>query len=102
MTISDSDRERFQQIGRDRIASALGEGKFQSTGLTENLKAAAIEWVKEQDAERDRSSALETSVQQETLRWAKIAGLAAIVGVSVAIAGLFVSILALIISFIAR
>jgi hypothetical protein len=41
--ISDDARERFQQLGRDRLASALATGTLQSLGITENLKTAAIE-----------------------------------------------------------
>jgi hypothetical protein len=54
MTISDSNRTRFQSIGRDRIAFALATGSIQSLGIGEQIKAEALEWVQEQETERER------------------------------------------------
>jgi hypothetical protein len=85
MTISDDNRRRFEQIGRERLASALGTGTLQSLGITENHKAEAIEWVEEQDAKRATARDLEVFRQQQTLRWTKIAVGVGIVAILVAI-----------------
>ena len=95
MAISRDNRERFHQIGRDRLASALATGTLQSLGITENVKAEAIEWVEEQDDRQERRRELEASLQQKTLRWAKIAAWAGIIAV-------VVGILAIVATFIAR
>jgi hypothetical protein len=42
MAVSQQNRERFQQIGRDRLALALASGTLQSIGITENNKPDAI------------------------------------------------------------
>jgi hypothetical protein len=89
MKNSPNTRERFQQIGRDQLALALATGKFQSLGLTEDMKPAAIEWVREEDAKRDSARTAEVSMQQSTLRYAKIAAWAAIVGVGISLLTLF-------------
>jgi len=68
MAISQDDRERFQQIGRDQLATALATGRLQSLEITEDKKPAAMEWVREQDAERDAAHAAEMSMQRSTLR----------------------------------
>ena len=39
-------------IGRERIAIALATGTIQTLGISDTHKAEAIEWVREQDAER--------------------------------------------------
>jgi hypothetical protein len=64
MKNSPNTRERFQQIGRDQLALALATGKFQSLGLTEDMKPAAIEGQgrrrqKRQRADRGRFYATE-------------------------------------------
>ena len=95
MAVSQQNRERFQQIGRDRLALALASGTLQSIGITENNKPDAIEWVKEQDIKREAAQEIEISMQQKTLRWAKIAAWAGI-------AGVIVGILAIVATFVAR
>ena len=92
MTNSDSNRKRFEMIGGDRLAAALGAGKFQSLGLTEDMKSEAMEWLAEQRTK-------EASERKQTLRWAIIAGRMSIasfiigaIGVGVSIAAIFVAV----------
>jgi len=73
----------------------MATGTLPSIGITENVKAEAIEWVKEQDGNSRTAREVELSMQQQTLRWAKIAAWAGIVGV-------IVGILAVVATFVAR
>jgi hypothetical protein len=89
MTTSDDDRERFRQIGRDRLAAALAEGRLQSLGITENLKPAAIKWVKEQDAEQARHEAQQARQQNVMCVLTAIAAVASVIAAAASVAALF-------------
>jgi hypothetical protein len=76
--ISNDNRERFQQIGRDRLEFALATGTLQSLGVTENIKAEAKEWLKEQDAKRKKEEML-----------LRVAAIASVIAAIAAIIALF-------------
>jgi hypothetical protein len=92
MTISDDNRRQFELIGEDQLAFALATGTLQSLGMTEEKKQEVLEWIAERRAKRATEHALAATERKQTLRWAKIAGWSAIIGVCVGIAAIIVSI----------
>jgi hypothetical protein len=92
MTISDSNRKQFELIGEDQLALALATGTLQSLGMTEENKREALDWIGKRRAKRAVEHAEAATERKQTLRWAKIAGWSAIVGVGVGIAAIIVAI----------
>ena len=89
MTISESNRAQFQLIGRDRLALALATGTIQSLGISERVKAEAIEWVKEQEVERDTARQLESTRFETIRRWTIVAAIASVIAAIAAVISIF-------------
>jgi hypothetical protein len=92
MAISDNNRKQFELIGEDQLALALATGTLQSLGMTEESKREALDWIAERRENRALEHAKAATERKQTLRWAKIAGWAAVIGVGVGIAGIIVAI----------
>ena len=89
MTITETNRLRFQLIGRDRIAVALATGTIQTLGINERDKGEASEWVQEQEAERTSSRQLETTRFETIRRWTIIAAVASVIAATAAVISIF-------------
>lgn len=90
--MTDDNRRQFELIGEDQLALALATGTLQSLGMTEDKKQEALKWIAERRAKRAEEHAQAATERKQTLRWAKIAGWWAIIGVGVSIAAIIVSI----------
>ena len=88
-TISDGSLRRFEMIGEDRIAAALGAGQFPSLGLPENMKPQAIEWLAELRTNRAADRKRETTRSNAIFRWTVVAAVASVIAAAASVAGLF-------------
>jgi hypothetical protein len=79
LAISDLNRNKFRLIGREHIAVALATGTIHALGISEAAKPEAIEWVQEQDAERDATRLLETTRFETIRRWTIVAAIASVI-----------------------
>jgi hypothetical protein len=96
MVISEANRSRFQMIGKDRLALALATGTIHTLGVSEAMKAEAIEWVNERDAERDSARQLEVRRYNAVLRWTIVAAVASLVAAITGIVAVITGIIALV------
>jgi hypothetical protein len=88
MTISDINRSRFQLIGRDRLSLALATGTIQTLGITEQSKGEAVEWLRQQEVEREAAVRLERTRYETIRRWTIVAAVASVVAAFASVVGI--------------
>jgi hypothetical protein len=89
VTVSDTNRARFQLIGKDRIAVALATGTIQTLGINERDKGEALEWVEQQNAEFAAARELETARYNTIRRWTIVAAIGSVIAAVAAVISIF-------------